>query len=377
MASLWKRPDSKYWIACYTTPDGRQLKRSTKTTDKLKAKRLAETFEQEARTKRTAIQARRVLTGIYRDLSGEELPSQSVREFVTNYLVRKKPEVSLSTYAYYNGNLTRFLTWLGARADKDLSELSRTDLTVYRNHLAASLGGKTVNHTMQCIKSLFREAKKDGLIVDDPGEFVEAVKHRSDDVRRPFKLDELRAVLAVADDEWRSMIRFGLYTGQRLSDIAALTWNNIDLQKQEIRLQTRKTGRRIIIPIAAPLLAHVEKLPAGDDPRQPVHPTAFGYLERTGKTGRSSNQFADLLTAAGLRASNPHDQEKGRSAIRAKHELSFHSLRHTATSLMKEAGIPASVVQDFIGHDDEAMSAHYTHTGTDALKKAAAALPVL
>jgi hypothetical protein len=32
---------------------------------------------------------------------------------------------------------------------------------------------------------------------------------------------------------------------------------------------------------------------------------------------------------------------------------------------MKEAGIPASVVQDFIGHDDKTMSRRYTHTGTE------------
>jgi integrase len=41
--------------------------------------------------------------------------------------------------------------------------------------------------------------------------------------RRPFTIDELRAVLEVADDEWKSLIKFGLYTGQRLADIAALT----------------------------------------------------------------------------------------------------------------------------------------------------------
>jgi integrase len=35
------------------------------------------------------------------------------------------------------------------------------------------------------------------------------------------------------------MIKFGLYTGQRLSDIAALTWSNIDLERNFIRLTTR------------------------------------------------------------------------------------------------------------------------------------------
>jgi integrase len=37
-----------------------------------------------------------------------------------------------------------------------------------------------------------------------------------------FTLPELRTVLDLANDEWRSMILFGFYTGQRLGDIATL-----------------------------------------------------------------------------------------------------------------------------------------------------------
>jgi integrase len=38
-------------------------------------------------------------------------------------------------------------------------------------------------------------------------------------------------VLRVADPELRSMVMIGLYTGQRLGDIAMLTWQNIDLEQ--------------------------------------------------------------------------------------------------------------------------------------------------
>jgi integrase len=55
--------------------------------------------------------------------------------------------------------------------------------------------------------------------------------------------------------------------------------------------------------------------------------------------------------------------------------LSFHSLSHTAVTLLKETGVPHAVVQELIGHDSEQMSEHYTHVGSEALKKAAAALP--
>ena len=56
-------------------------------------------------------------------------------------------------------------------------------------------------------------------------------------------------------------------------------------------------------------------------------------------------------------------------------ELSFHSLRHTSVSLLKDAGVPDAVVMALVGHNTAAMSRHYTHVGKEALAKAARALP--
>jgi integrase len=90
-----------------------------------------------------------------------------------------------------------------------------------------------------------------------------------------------------------------------------------------------------------------------------------------------SNQFAELLAQAGLRAPRENHQAKGsgRSSARTKHELSFHSLRHSAVSLLKDAGIPAAVVMELVGHESRAMSGQYTHVGREALAKAANSLP--
>ena len=172
---------------------------------------------------------------------------------------------------------------------------------------------------------------------------------------------------------------FGLYTGQRLGDVATLTWQNIDLQQGEIRLVTRKTHKTKILPIAAPLRRHIEALPSSDDPSAPVHPKAFSIvIEQEGKTGHLSNQFADLLADAGLRKKKAHRKAKDsskRKHVGAQPDLTFHCLRHTAVTMMKEAGIPSAVVMELIGHDSEQMSDVYTHVGVEAMQKAADALP--
>jgi len=373
MASLWKHPNSRFFTACWTDAAGRRMKRSTKCTDKKQAEKLARQFEDESRSKRTARQARRVLSDIYRTLSGEELPSVTVREYFTAYIERKRPEVGRASLDYYAGHSRRFLAWLGPRAETDIAEITKADVTGYRNHAATQAGPRTTNNTLKAIKSFFAAARKDGYLLDDPAADVDTVRDRSESPRRPFSLDELRAVLAVADAEWRSMILFGLYTGQRLGDVATLSWANLDTARDEIRLTTRKTGRRQVLPLAPPLRSHIAGLPAGDDPRAPLHSRAAEIVSRTGRTGVLSKEFAALLTAAGLRSSVAAEEGNAR----VKYELSFHSLRHTATSLLKTAGIPQSVVMDYIGHDSADVSHGYTHTGREALEKAAAAFPAL
>jgi integrase len=194
--------------------------------------------------------------------------------------------------------------------------------------------------------------------------------------RRPFSIPELRAVLEVADPEWQSLIKFGLYTGQRLGDLALLTWLQIDLERDEIRMRACKTDKLLLIPIAAPLREHLLAI-AGDDPRAPVHPRAYATVSvQFERVSTLSNQFSNLLVACGLRGPQPHRSKGiGSSGKRAGSDLSFHSLRHTAVSLLKDAGVPDAVVMALVGHESSAISHRYTHVGKEALARAAKTLP--
>jgi len=381
MASLTKRPTSINWVACFTDRHGRRLKRSTATKDRKAAQRIAENYEDAARRKRTAHQVRKVIASLHKEITGEELPTHSYRQFADSWLERKTHETAASTLAFYRNALEKFEKFIGDKSDSEIVEISREDITRFRNHESKTLAGKTVNHDLKAVKMLFRAARRDGLISEDPCEFVDTVRMVRGSQRRPFTIAELKAVLAVADDEWRSMIYFGIYTGQRLGDIATVTWQNIDLQAGEIRLVTRKTGRSLIMPIAPPLRKHIMALPSSDNPSAPVHPRAFEIVNVQGKSGHLSNWFADLLSAAGLREKKKHrktgEDGVGRGRGSSAGGLSFHCLRHTAVTLLKEAGIPAAVVMEMIGHDSESMSQHYTHVGKEALEKAADSMPDL
>jgi integrase len=378
MASLTRKPRSKYWFACFRDVNGKQRRRSTRQTDRKKALKVAEQFEQVGRRKLAPRTIRESLAELYREIYGETLPVATVRKFVADWLQTKEPEVSAGTLAFYKKSIAKFLEFLGTAADLDLASMTRTTVLEFRNHIAKISSPVTTNADLKAIKMICRAAKRDGYIAEDPAEFVETVRKSSEQARRPFTTSEIQRVITVADAEWKSLILFGLYTGQRLADIATLTWDHVDLSRNEIRLKTRKTAKRLTIPIAAPLRTHLDSLAVAGERGNPIHPRAFGTMRRQGKSGNLSNQFSDILARAGLRQKAPHrSTHKGRGARRTSYELSFHSLRHTAVSLLKDAGIPEAAVMELVGHDSKQMSAHYTHVGREALEKAAAAFPEL
>ena len=375
MASLWKHPQCRFWFACFTDRNGKRTKRSTRLTDRKKAQRVADEYEKAARNKRTSRQVRRVLAELHEEITGEDVPVWKLRAFVADWLERKAPETAESTLAFYRSATGKFVRHFG-ELDPDLGEITREHITRFRNEASKRLAPKTVNHDIKCLRMLLKAARRDGLIDDDPSEFVDTVRDRTEGVRRPFSLEELRAVYEVADEEWQSLILFGFFTGQRLGDLARLTWANIDTVRGDVRLTTSKTGKSMTIPMAEPLLRSIGSRSASDDPNGPLHPRAFEIVEREGKTSTLSNHFGELLVQAGLREKKHHKGDgRGREAKRVAEPLSFHCLRRTATTLLHEAGIPFSVARELIGHDSASVHQGYVNVGRDALKRASSSLP--
>jgi len=380
VACIWKHPKSKYWIARFYDLNGKRRNRSTKSEDRKEARKLALAYEDAARRKRTALQSRRVIAALHKEITGEGLPVSTVKEFFNRWLQTKSRETKPATMETYKNETRKFLTFLGERANGDIAEITKEDILAYREDQAKTLSAKTVNNGVKLLRMIFKSAREDATISDNPAEFVRVIKAKGEKTsRRPFTIPELQAVLSVADDEWKSLILFGLYSGQRLGDIAKLTWANIDLQAGELRLVTGKTGKTIIQPLAGPLKTHIEELPVSDDPNGPIHPQSFETIARQRKTTGISNGFAALLAQAGLREKQAHRKThgEGRGVGSSSNGLSFHCLRHTAVSLLKEAGIPAATVMELVGHDSTQMSEHYTHIGRESLKQAAESFPDL
>jgi integrase len=323
---------------------------------------------------------RDTIIDFHKELTNEDLPVTTMTAHCESWLARKKPEIAISSYAAYSALIKGFLAFLGERAEQDINNITRNDVTGFRNDLAGKIAPVTVNNRIKSLRSVFKDAERGGYLQENPAAYVDRLKVDTDKKeKKPFTVDELKLVLAKANSEWKSMILFGLYTGQRLGDIIKLDWGKIDLNERVITIVTGKTGTRLRIPIAGPLYNHILTLKTSDDPNALIHPLAYKrFVDASMKVGTLSNQFTKLLEDAGLREKTTHEsKKKGRGAARDTNQLSFHSLRHTAVTMMHMAGIPAATVQALIGHDSDAVHQLYTHVDQEALKKAAKALPDL
>jgi hypothetical protein len=70
----------------------------------------------------------------------------------------------------------KFVQFLGQRADEPIGEITKQDVVAFRHSLVGQVTAKTVNHDLKALKMLFKSARRDSAIADDPTEFIEAVR---------------------------------------------------------------------------------------------------------------------------------------------------------------------------------------------------------
>src|SRR5215813_11295946 len=86
-------------------------------------------------------------------------------------------------------------------------------------------------------------------------------------------------------------------------DLARLTWRGVDLDSGEIAFTTRKTERRIVLPLVQPL----SKRAHGERQSKRLHLSKCATPKRTNSL---SNQFREIMADAGLVEARSHEKTK-------------------------------------------------------------------
>lgn len=373
MASVTKHPKSRFWTACYTNADGRQMKRSAKTEDRNQALAIAlelEAVESKARgAALTTTQLQKVLSDVSEKVLGENLAVPTVEEYLNEWLRSVTLRIAKHTALRYENTVKLFLASLGDKAKRKITEVTPADVEQFQNsRLAAGLAPKTVIVDMKTLSGAFGRAEAYGVILKNPAMAVRRPKDETSE-RDIFLPEEVQKLVDAAPTlEWQTLILLGYFLGARLGDCVHMKWENVDAARGVIVYNQRKTGRKVIVPMHFHIIEHLN-FRAQFGNAGLLCPTLVQRV--TGGRNGLSGMFQRIVLNAGL---DPMITEgKG---IRRFSKRSFHSLRHSFSSVLANAGVAEEVRMKLTGHSSRDVHTRYTHLSVEPLKNAVASIPL-
>lgn len=252
---------------------------------------------------------------------------------------------------------------------------------VHLQKILNAQAGKSESHIKKIrmvMQEMFRRARQSRMIAYDPAELLDLPKAKKGS-RRSITEDERKAILEVA--EWHRSglwILTLLYTGMRPGETAALTWADIDFEKDEIRIHAAKesgssrikapktkAGIRTLPHIHKDLLPKLKAERTGKDPFAPVFPTGKGNFQNENSLRRLWTGFKrDLDIHMGAKT----ERNKITESVVAP-DLVPYCLRHTFATDCARAGVPVDTVRWLMGHEDISVTANiYQGADRETLK---------
>ena len=242
---------------------------------------------------------------------------------------------------------------------------------VHLQKILNSQAGRSASHVKKLrlvMQQMFKRARQSKLIPYDPAELLE-LPNVTQGRRRSITEEERGAILAIAEEHRAGLwVLTLLYTGMRPGETAALTWRDVDFERNEIHVHgAKESGSSSIkapktpagvrdIPIHADLLWRLKK--ARGSPFAPVFSTRAGNFQNENSLRRMWTGFLrdlDIYMGAEL-----YRNRIIKSVVAA--DLTPYCLRHTFCTDLQRAGVPINVAKELMGHADIQTTANiYTH----------------
>ena len=296
-----------------------------------------------------------------------ELPAASARRALASFLEGLRGRnASPGTVIEYRRHVTEFLDFLAERGI-DWRAPDRATIRSYLSTLAdRDLAATSVAGRLAAARSLYRHALRAGRIETDPLAGVRAPRRPSrlprvlsvDEaeqlVTAPRRLPSRDEALARRDE---AMLELLYATGMRISELAGLTIERIDLDRRRLRVTGKGNKERQLLfgaPASNALRGYLT--------------VARPILAARGDGGRAVflNASGAPLSARGARLVIARWVEATGSPSRT----SPHTLRHSFATHLLEGGADLRVVQELLGHANLQTTQIYTHLSDAALRSA-------
>ncbi|MEE1818293.1 site-specific integrase [Streptomyces sp. SP18ES09] len=308
--------------------------------------------------------------------NGVPVPTRSMKlsEWLPYWLDNiVKPRRKKTTAAKYEVHIRLYLVPL--IGSKRLESLSVADVRRFLVQVEKKTSAATAKESHRVLRTSLTAACREELVSRNVATLVEPPTVAARELS-PWSLDETLDFLAAArKDPLYAAFVLAIALGFRRGEVVGLRWENVDLDKREIRVRTQRQrvagevyeddpkGRRRkqTLPLPAICVAplrwqRLKQAAARERAGEKWTETGYVFTTRTGQPIEPRNlyrSFTRVAKNADLRV------------------VRLHDARHGTATLLTAAGVPPRVVMEILGHSQIAVTMNvYTHVVQDTQREA-------
>ena len=322
---LYKRSNGYYYIGYFE--QGRKRWKSTGSAQKQDALKALTNFKQLLTRKPT---------------------TRTLSQFTAEFLSYATQNYSERSFAFYRRTLKQFQALIG---DITLNSITPKHVDLYKIERMKKISPVSVNIELRMLRAALYTALRWKLVEHNP--FSKPQFARIPEQQPTFftKEDFYKLVSLIKENWLRELVVFAVLTGMRRGEIVNLRWQDVDLQRKVIHIQSNlnfrtKQGKRRTIPLSD-VAFHLLQMKHGKS----VSEYVFTLKDKKISEGWVSHKFKYYVYESRLRNDKLH----------------FHSLRHTFASWLVQDGVSLYEVQKLLGHSNIAVTQVYSHLQPETL----------
>lgn len=284
-------------------------------------------------------------TGAWADPKAGE---RTVREWCEVWLAAQ-PARAQATERKIRGVVAKQIA--GTFGRRPLVSVRPSEVQAWAADISRKQSAATARHSLGVLRRVFEHAARDGAIHRNPAAGIRLPKVQGNDPR-PLTHDQLwRLAAHLAEPRDRMLVLVAGYCGLRWGELAALRWDDIDLDKRTLRVARAyseeaprgemspvKDHQARTVPIPGIIAEQLAAFGVRKRPDELVFPSATSTPLRNRNFRR--DVFDDAVAALGL-------------------DITPHNLRDTAASLAIRAGASVVAVARLLGHESAATTLNH------------------
>lgn len=320
-----KKRGKYYWIRFQW--NGQEIRRSARTASRVEA-----------------LAYERKLKDEYGRIHRGGSPRRSYNETMTRFIEEYLPQLKFTSATRYLVSARALHPHFNNLYLDQINKGKLAEFVAYRKR--SGVGNTGIRRDLACLSSMLSAALRWDWIDVNPVKGMDKRDLREGPGRlRYLTHEEFEKLCQNSPAHLLPLIQFAVETGMRFSEQLGLTWDQVDLKRQEVRLTDTKSGTPRSIPLTVKSVQILKSLP-----RHFREPWVFWYGEgRRYSVLRRSFQTA--LKNSGIK------------------DFKWHDLRHTFATWARWNGIEIYKLRDLLGHSDIKMTLKYAHLGPKELRR--------